>query len=155
MRRIHILLLMLLFIVPSVCSAQDVFSKQHAAELIRLTHQNFWGKAKLSNGAVVQPKDEEERQALPIPHADAVRVVQAAAPAGLGAWCGVDWKSYYHSFMKSERSKPWSEKQIAFIGMLFGVAQGNLMKSMAKSGPCTDKDREGASKFLAKAKSKL
>ena len=154
MRSSIVSLTSVLVLLAAIAHAQNVFSDQQAAELIRLAHQNFWGKAKLSTGQVIQPRDERERQTLPIPYADAVRVVQSSVPAGLGAWCSVDWRSYYQAFMKLERQKPWSEKQIAFICILFGVAQGNLQKAMSKS-PCTPKEREGVTKLLAIAKKRL
>jgi hypothetical protein len=149
MRRIHISFLLLLFLFPGLCHAQQVFSDEHADYLILLTLKNFWGKARLSTGEVVQPKDEKERRMVPIPDKEAVRVVRAATPAGLAMWCGVPWQSYYEAFMKSERSKPWSDKQLAFIGMLFGVAQGSLAKSVSRS-PCKPRDRDGVTRLLEK-----
>lgn len=99
----------------------------------------------------MEPRNEEERSALPIPYVEAMCIVQSSAPAGLSAWYRLDWQSYYLAFMKIERSKPWSEKQIAFIGMLFGVAQGNLEKSMNKSGPCAERERTGVARLLSNA----
>ena len=126
---------------------QNVFPAEQAARVIRTAQQNFWGKAVLSNGTIAQPADASERNTLPIPRNEAVRIVQSSAAAGLGAWCGVEWQSYYLAFMRSEGARPWSEKQIAFIGMLFGVAQGSLQKSMAGT-PCESSDRESVARLL-------
>lgn len=147
MRKIHISLLLLLFLFPGLCHAQQIFSDEHADYLILVTLKYFWGKAKLSSGELVQPKDEKERRSVPIPQKEAVRVVRAAAPVGLAMWCGMPWQSYYNAFMKSERSKPWSEKQIVFIGMLFGMAQESLAKSASRS-PCKGRDRDGVTRLL-------
>jgi hypothetical protein len=83
---------------------QNVFPAEQAAEIVRIAHQNFWGKAVLSDGTFARPADESERSALPIPRNEAMRIVQQSAAAGLGAWCGVDWQSYYLAFMGSERT---------------------------------------------------
>jgi len=144
--------LVLLMYSAAVFSSQpsyfeNVFPVEHAELVIRAAQKNFWGKAVLSNGSLVLPANESERKALPIPRNEAVRVVQSSAAAGLGAWCGVEWQSYYLAFMGSERAKPWSEKQIAFIGTLFGVAQASLQKSMSAT-PCESSDRESVARML-------
>ena len=126
---------------------ENVFPAEQAELVIRTAQKSFWGKAVLSNGALALPASESERNILPIPRNEAMRIVQSSAAAGLGAWCGVEWQSYYLAFMGSERAKPWSEKQIAFIGMLFGVAQGSLQKSMSET-PCETSDRESVARML-------
>jgi hypothetical protein len=133
---------------------QNVFPAEQATQVIRIAQQNFWGKAVLSNGTLAQPADENERNTLPIPRNEAMRIVQSSTAAGLGAWCGVEWQSYYLAFMGSERAKPWSEKQIAFIGMLFGVAQGSLQKSMSGT-PCGSSDRESVARMLRNTQGSL
>ncbi len=65
----------------------------------------------------------------------------------MAEWCGMEWKRYYVSFMKGERQKNWNEKQLAFIGILFGIAQGNIEKSLNKS-QCTEKERASVAKTM-------
>ncbi|MEW6352511.1 MAG: hypothetical protein AB1646_25980 [Thermodesulfobacteriota bacterium] len=155
MRKFSLLLLPVLFLFPCVSHSGDAVSEAHADYLIQLTLQHFWGKAKLLNGEPVQPKDETERRTVPIPHSEAVRVVRAAFPAGLGLWCGADWKPYYVAFMKREQVKPWSQKQIAFVGTLFGATQGNIRKTMTESGKCSGTDSAGVKRLLDEAMRKL
>src|SRR5262245_61357747 len=89
--------------------------------LVTTAQQNFWGRAVLSNGETVQPADDAERTAPVIPFVDSARVVNAAIPVGRALWCGVEWQPYYLAFMQGERRGSWSEKQVAFIGVLFGL----------------------------------
>ena len=110
---------------------RDLFPVEHAAEVIRVTQKHF----------------RAELESLPIPRNEAMRIVQSSAAAGLGAWCGVEWQPYYLAFMRSERDRAWSDEQLNFIGMLFGMAQGSMQKSMAKT-PCESGDRESVARML-------
>ena len=110
---------------------RDLFPAEHAAEVIRVTQKHF----------------RADRESLPIPRNEAIRVVQSSAAAGLGAWCGVEWQPYYLAFMRSERSRDWSEDQLRFIGMLFDTAQGSMQKSMART-PCESSDRDSVARML-------
>ena len=110
---------------------RDLFPAEHAAEVIRVTQKHF----------------RAGPESLPIPRNEAMRIVQSSAAAGLGAWCGVEWQPYYLAFMRSERNRDWSEEQLAFIGMLFGTAQGSMQKSMART-PCESSDRESVARML-------
>ncbi|GEM_PF-6625409 len=45
----------------------------------------------------------------------------------------LDWQSYYLAFMKKERrAARWNDKQIAFIGILFGTAQHATKDALSK-----------------------
>lgn len=133
---------------------QNVFPAEHAVEIVRIAQQDFLGKAAPVDGAFARPASGNERNTLPIPLNEAMRIVQSSAAAGLGAWCGVEWQSYYLTFMWSERAKPWTETQMAFIGTLFGVAQGSLQKSMSRT-PCESSDRESVARMLRNAQGSL
>lgn len=124
-------------------------------EFIQLALTGFWGKAVDENDHPIQPKDELDRKTVPIPIADARRVAHAGVPAGFAAWADLDWESYYKAFMKKERSSGrWSGKQIAFIGILFGVAQGSIEKSLEDT-PRDKMARDRAAEILADARSAL
>jgi hypothetical protein len=132
-----------------------VVSSCDADEFAQLALNGFWGKALDEHDRSIQPTDEKDRQTIPIPVGDVRRIARAGAPAGVAEWAGLDWQSYYDSFMKKERSSlRWSGKQIAFIGVLFGVAQGSTEKSCEKM-PRDEKGREWAAYVLAEAKRKL
>jgi hypothetical protein len=123
--------------------------------LVTTAQQNFWGRAVLSSGERVQPVDDAERAAAVIPFADSARVAVAARPVGQAIWCGVEWQPYYLEFMQSERRKSWSEKQIAFIGVLFGLTQSTFSTALTQRGPCSAEDRENVVKIIGDATNAL
>jgi len=129
---------------------QNLFPAEQATQVIRIAQQNFWGKAALPDGTFVRPGDDREREALPIPRNEAMRIVQSSAAAGLGDWCGVEWQPYYLAFMSAERTKPWTEKQLAFIDTLFGVAQGSMHRAMSRVA-CAASDRDRVARMLKNA----
>jgi hypothetical protein len=115
-------------------------------DIISHTQAAFWGNAVGPDGQVLSPSNEAERERLLIPHADAVRVVNGAHVYGLALWCNLDWKPVYLKFMEAERAKGWNEKQIAFVGMLFGMTQAAVKLSVG--GTCSAKDRSTIQKAL-------
>jgi hypothetical protein len=149
-----------LVVIWSLCAtgfvrASELVSDSDADEFAQGALKGMWGKALDEHDRPLQPKDDKDRQTIPIPLADVRRIARAGAPAGVAMWAGLEWESYYDAFMKQERrSHRWSGKQIAFIGVLFGVAQGSFEKSCA-SMPRDQKGREWAADVLADAKRKF
>ena len=135
---------------PSSVIAQQAIPDALVRNLVATAQENFWGRAVLSSGETVQPADEAERTAPVIPFPDSVRVVGAATPVGGALWCGVEWQPYYRGFMQSERRKSWSEKQVAFIGVLFGLAQYSMWNAL-KQNPCPPEAREAVLRRLGAA----
>ena len=109
----------------------------------------------MSSGERVQPVDDAERAAPVIPLADSARVVAAARPVGQAMWCGVEWQPYYLEFMQAERRKPWSEKQIAFIGVLFGLTQSTFSTALTQRGPCSAEARQNVVRIIGEATNAL
>jgi hypothetical protein len=144
-------------VLAIVCSAdaRELVSDSDADEFAKAALNGMWGRALDEHDRSLQPVDERDRQIIPIPTADVRRVARAGAPAGIASWAGLDWQSYYDAFMKQERrSRRWSGKQIAFIGVLFGVSQGSFEKSCEKM-PRDAKGRDWAADVLADAKRKF
>jgi hypothetical protein len=139
----------------ALASAHELVSDSDADEFARLTLNGMWGKAMDEHDRPLQPKDDKDRHTIPIPLTDVRRVARAGAPAGIASWAGLDWQSYYDAFMKQERrSGRWSGKQIAYIGVLFGVSQGSFEKSCEKLAR-DQKSLEWATDVLADAKRKF
>src|SRR5262245_261057 len=133
------------FVIAAVVLAQTaaadrtVVSDELVANLTGHATSNFWGRAVLSSGQPVQrPPDYDPRTPI-IPIADSRRVVEGALPVGVAMWCGVEWRPYYLGFMRTEPAKRWSEVQVAYIGVLFGLAQQTIASSLASDsgGSCT------------------
>lgn len=123
-------------------------------ELIVLVLKNFWGKAKLSNGQYAQPSSEEERNTLPIPKAAAHRALDAGEISGLAEWCGMDWKSHYFSLTSAARARGFNDKQVAFVSVLHGAAQGRVARGLGIGRPCNDADRTKIERYLAESRQK-
>jgi hypothetical protein len=119
--------------------------------LVTTAQESFWDRGVLSSGESVRPIDDAERTAPVIPFVDSARVVNAAWPVGQALWCGVEWQPYYLAFMQAERRKSWSEKQIAFMGVLFGLTQGTFSRALTQRGPCSPEARESVLKSLGEA----
>jgi hypothetical protein len=134
---------------------QEILSDQDRDYLIRRTLDHFWGEALDSDDKPIQPKDDRDRETIPITTSEAYRVTDAAIPAGVAMWAHLDWEKYYGEFMKKERrTRQWSGKQIAFIGTLFGTVQGWTERTLSKAPP-KDEGREWAALALQRAKDDL
>src|SRR5688572_19256012 len=125
--------IMLVLALVRSADARELVSDSDADEFALLALNGMWGKALDEHDRPLQPADERDRRTVPIPATDVRRVARAGAPAGIASWAGLDWQTYYDAFMKQERrSHRWSGKQIAFIGVLFGISQGSFEKSCEK-----------------------
>ena len=72
---------------------------------------------------------------------------------GLALWCGLDWKDTYVGYMQLERKRQWSEKQIAFVGLLFGVAQGVMPNWIGHK--CEEEDRAAVEAMMTQEKARI
>jgi len=131
-----------------------VLPETNRGELIQMVLENFWGKAKLPNGQFVQPASEEERTTVPISRAAAHRAIDAGEISGLGEWCKLDWEPHYFSLTRAARAKGFSDKQVAFVSVLHGAAQGVIATAMAKGGECDVQDRSRMEQLLKQSTGK-
>lgn len=128
--RLHSKLVVLICgLIPGISFGQPI-SEMQRESMIALAHENFWGKAQLANGVVVQPASEAERRTLPIPKAMAHHIAYAGALSGLGKWCGLDWQAHHLAVTGAARKNGLSEMQLAFVGFLHGVAFGSTSSAM-------------------------
>lgn len=110
----------------------------------------FWGRARDSKGAVIQPSSDLDRRTVPIPMSIAYIAIDAGAISGLGAWCGLDWESHYLSITAAARKRGMSDKQVAFISVLHGLMQGQALKSL--NSRCSESDRQQVAEQLEASK---
>ena len=124
-------------------SASNIFAFDDAMKdkIISLAFDNFWGKARLSDGSYVQPENEKDRQTLPISKETAYQVIDVGEISGLAKWCSLDWQKNYSTLTRSARNQGFSEKQVAFVGLLHGVTQGLLERGM-KGKNCDSSQKE-------------
>lgn len=144
-------LLLFFSVLSSLCNA-GLLPDAQREKLSSVILQNFWGRAKLSNGEFAQPSSVKERNSIPISKSLTNRALDAGEISGLGEWCKLDWKSNYFSLTKAARSKGLNDKQIAFISFLHGAAQENIFSMMSTSTPCSEKERINVEKMLNQSK---
>ena len=95
-------------------------------------------QAHLSDGSNVPAETKEELKTPIIPFADARRVVNRGMITAQAEHCGLDWANQsYIPFMNHERAKKiWSDKQMAYIGLVHGITQGTFFKLFSQKEPC-------------------
>ncbi len=95
--------------------------------LMNVARRNL-SSARLLDGSNVPPETEDELKTPLIPYEFAERIVNAGSRAAFAAWCAEEWeRSSYFAFMKNERRKEiWSDKQLAYVGLLHGVTMGYM-----------------------------
>ena len=58
-----------------------------------------------------------------IPASEQRRVERAGRDAGLAEACSVEWKSFHQAFMKKEKNKRWTRRQLKHIDKIFAYGQ--------------------------------
>ena len=134
------ILIMCLLLLMSGGVFAGLLEGQLRENIIELALSSFWGNAIMSDGSKVKPANEKERNTLPIAKQDAYDVVAVGEISGLSEWCGLPWRRRYLKLTQSARSGGLRDKQVAFIGMLHGVAQGFIVKQRSKHR-CTKTQR--------------
>ncbi len=141
----------LLLLLGQSQAEENVLSLSDRDALISWALEHYWGRARDSTGAVIQPSSDLDRRTAPIPPHIANRALEAGEVSGLGAWCGLDWESHYHSLTAAARQRKMPDKQIAFISVLHGLAQGITLRS--KNSPCSESERQLVTAKLNSSKS--
>lgn len=100
--------------------------------------KRFWGRASRRDGSKILPDDDLEKRAPLISRHDALRTLAIGNLSGNARRCGLEWEETFLSFMRSERSRFWDEKQIAFFGVLHGIGQS---MTFSLPGECGDDER--------------
>lgn len=113
----------------------------------------FWGKAKLLDGSLVQPIDEHDRKTMPISEKTANQILDVGEISGYAEWCGLDWQSHFLTMTASARQSGLKQKQMAFIGVVHGLAQGIVFDAF-KLKTCGEKERETALKMMSTSPNK-
>jgi hypothetical protein len=113
----------------------------------------FWGQARLRDGSVVQPIDEHDRNTMPISQSTAHQVLDVGEISGYAEWCGLDWQSHYLTMTASARKNGFDQKQMAFIGVVHGLAQGVVFNSL-KPNTCGHEERAMALELMRNSPNK-
>lgn len=147
-----------LLLVPGIALAQQatrIIPLDQQDAIINYTLENFWGKGVDRNNKPIEPDSEADRKTLPIPRAEAYKVVDFAAYSAVAEWCGLDWKERFLLYMKLRRDrKEESDKQLAFAGVLHGAAQQYVLKA-EEGKTCPAKTRDNIKEVFAKETTQL
>lgn len=136
--------------VPCAVAADDeALADSQVLELMASVREKL-PFAILSDGSHPAPETEAERAVPLLLVEDGRRVLYTGFNSGFAEWCGLDWEAHYLGFMKAERARQkWSDKQIAFIGMMHGTAMQMYADSVATLGrPCSPEEREEMRRYL-------
>ena len=118
-------------------------SNDLVVSVMKMARENITN-AKLSDGSFVPPETLEEKQKPIISFEDAKRVVRIGQQSGIAAWCSVEWEeSSFRAFMQSERKKSiWTDKQLAYIGLVHGITMGLVERTMEENKHCSTKQAQ-------------
>jgi len=133
----------------SSVAVSGVLSQDTRKKIVdEVLRNGFWGHAYLSDGRLAQPSAESEREVSPLTVRQADRAIDVGELTAIGVWCTIDWKPFYLAYTKSLRGEGLTETQVAFAGVLHGVSQASVFKSLEKRGRCSDQLRESTRQRL-------
>lgn len=97
-------------------------------------------EAKTSETEFIGEETAEQMKDPLLDDAHRKRVIDRGMISVYSEWCGMDYKEQsYLPFMTHERAKKkWSDKQIAYIGVLHGVTMGLFKEKVSALGTCPD-----------------
>lgn len=118
-------------------------------QLMELARRNI-GSARLPDGSFVPPENALDRAEPIVAPADAERIIDIGFASGMAAWCGVDWqRGNFSRLIDAERArKVHTDKAMAYIGLLHGVAMGMIEAQMRAAGRCSPEQRRHLEDFI-------
>jgi hypothetical protein len=135
-------MLLLLLALSAGAAAAGIVPPTARDALIQEALRGYWGRAKTPDGKVITPASEAERTALPVSKKLAHFAFEVGELSGVAEWCGVAWQPSFSALMRFARKSNQSERQVAFIGVVHGTAQGAVSSAQAKSGQCSAKAKQ-------------
>lgn len=86
---------------------------------------------------------DAEFEILPVPVADARRIINAGVISGMAKWCGLDWQRQIFLPMMAHlrEGQGWVERQIALAALLHGIYQAQASGPVMASQACPDELR--------------
>ena len=142
----RMLLILILLLLPLPVQA-GFLPEDKQAEVVQLVLKHFWGNAKLPDGSVIQPRDEQDRLRVPVAPGALQVVFDAGEVSGIAQWCGLDWQPNFAALMAWARSTNNDERQAAYIATLHGFVSGYIHNAM-KTRACDDALRSKAQAML-------
>lgn len=102
------------------------------------------------SGQQCAPATPEEKSTLPLTVLEAQMIVDRGLVSGVAEHCGLAWQrqnfvpmmAYWRDIQKK------TERQMALIGVMHGIVQGQTAKAFASRGACTAQQRQEATSRL-------
>lgn len=115
---------------------------------------NLLPKGRLRDGSSLAPVTPKERLRGVIPPENAHHIVKSAADSALTEHCGLDWRNLsFRPLMRRERRLgTWSDRQLAFIGILHGYVQANYRELLKAHQRCSEMHKQAIVEFFARKK---
>ena len=111
-------------------------------EIIAASLKGFWGNARDINGRPIEPTSEEERKTLPVTKEQANAAFRAGELSGAAQWCNLEWAPILQSLTGKVRRSGLPDKSVAFVAVVHGAAQGQVLAALQKSGACGESERK-------------
>lgn len=121
-------------------------------DVMKLARDNIT-QARLLDGSQVSAETPAERAKTLVPFAEAELIVDSGIVSAYAEWCGEDWEPNYRHMMAYQRSrKIWSEKAMAFVGLMHGVTVGFMKRDFENAGQCPAGELRRIQDFMALGK---
>ncbi len=156
LRPIQRALIVLIILAPSTNALatkeeflSDEVNDEFVKQSVNVTNTLF-PTGRLADGSPPGPVTEVEERLGVIPLDTAQRIVRLAVDTAFAEYCGLDWAQIsFLPIMKRERAEGrWSDRQIAYIGMLHGFVQGSYRELSKKFEPCNANQKRAVEKFF-------
>ena len=98
------------------------------------------GQVRRSDGTFLASETVAERSRPLIPLEETRLAVDTGMVSGIASWCRLEWqRSHYLSYMKWQRARQlWSDRQLAYIALLHGIAKGVAERKYRETGECSE-----------------
>jgi hypothetical protein len=140
----------LLILFSSICYA-GVLPSDIRAALVQKALAGFWGNARDSSGMPILPNNDQDLATVPIAPTVVEQAINVGEITGMAEWCGMEWVPQYRALTRYARNAKMTDKQVAFISVLHGVAQQTIVSSMG-SRACADQDKDRVRGLLNQSK---
>lgn len=152
MHNLHrtLLAVMALLATPQALAQAPSDPDKSVRQLLGLALDNIQ-RGVCENAKPCAPATAEERVTPPLMVEEARAVVSRAVLSAMGEHCGLDWQRFNYLPMMAHwrNALKSSERKMALIALLHGIAQGQIVPVLAKRGPCTDAVRRDIEARLA------
>lgn len=101
-------------------------------------------RAQCGLGQQCVPATVEEKSSPPVTVAEAQTIVDRGLVSGVAEHCGFDWQRQNFMPMMAywRETQKKSERQLALIGLMHGIVQGQTAKAFGAKGACTSQQRQ-------------